>query len=43
VGEHSLGVGDGMVVMGASTTGGGKGVARMSSRVTCSPRLYPRW
>jgi len=43
VGEHGLGVGDGTVAKGASMTGGGKGAAGMSSKVTCSPRLYPRW
>jgi len=43
VGEHDPGAGDRTVATGASTTGGGKGAAGMSSKVTCSPRLYPRW
>jgi len=42
VGECGLGAEDGTVAMGASTMGGGKGAAGMSSKVTCSPRLYPR-
>ena len=34
-GVHSLGVGDGTVVTGASWTGGGRGAAGMSLRATC--------
>jgi len=43
VGECGSGAGDGTVATGASMMGGGKGAAGMSSRVTCSLRLYPRW
>ena len=43
VGECGSGAGDGTVAMGASTTGGGKEAAGMSSRIMCSPRSYPRW
>jgi len=43
VGERGPGAGDGTVAMGASTMGSSKGAAGMSSKVTCSPRLYPRW
>jgi len=42
VGERGPGAGDGTVATGASTMGGGKGAAGMSSKVTCSPRSCPR-
>jgi len=41
-GAHDLGVGDGMVAMGAAMMGDGRGAAGMSSKVTCSLRLCPR-
>ena len=41
-GSGDLGAGDGMVAMGTSTTGSGREVAGMSSKVMCSLRLYPR-
>jgi len=37
-----LGTGDRMVATGAAMMGDGRGAARMSSRVMCSLRSYPR-